>query len=225
MRLINATTLQLEEFIGSQPRPEYVILSHRWVLGQEVSFQDFRTEHGRSKSGFAKIKFCCDQALKDGLQYAWVDTCCIDKESSSELSEAINSMYGWYAEAHTCYAYLNDVAVDNSAKVAGDIAASAWFTRAWTLQEFLAPERVIFYDAKFTKLASKNEIAQELQLHTHIPEEVLLHPSDIMSYPVAVRMSWAAGREATRIEDRAYSLFGIFQGQSPPSVRRRKPEL
>ncbi|KAG0651479.1 Vegetative incompatibility HET-E-1 [Hyphodiscus hymeniophilus] len=189
MRLINAATLELEEFNASQGRPDYAILSHRWVHGQE--------------------------AIQDGLNYAWVDTCCIDKDSSAELSEAINSMYEWYANAKKCYAYLQDVTAGEVTTLCERIAGSSWFTRAWTLQELLAPVDVIFYDQHFSRLASKHDIANNAQHLIRIPAKVLTDPQNILLYPVAVRMSWAANREATRVEDIAYTLFGIFQVNLP----------
>ncbi|KAI4595348.1 hypothetical protein KJ359_007023 [Pestalotiopsis sp. 9143b] len=59
--------------------------------------------------GMTKILRCVEEALSDGYEYIWVDTCCIDKTSSAELQEAINSMFKWYERAKVCYAYLSDV--------------------------------------------------------------------------------------------------------------------
>src|ERR1700693_4951805 len=97
MRLINTKTLQLVEF-NAYPTPDYVILSHTWGE-EEVSFNDMRWPHAEKLKGHAKIQNTCAQALRDGFEYAWIDTCCIDKSSSAELSEAINSMYKWYKNA------------------------------------------------------------------------------------------------------------------------------
>lgn len=88
--------------------PPYAILSHTWQDGQEVSYQELRTDTGKHKSGYAKIRFCAERAAEDGLEYFWVDTCCIDKSSSAELTESINSMYKWYQQAQICYAYIED---------------------------------------------------------------------------------------------------------------------
>lgn len=214
MRLINATTFELEEF-NTQNCPAYAILSHRWVHGEEVSFQDIKGAHRQWMPGWAKIQFCCRQAIKDNLSHVWVDTCCIDKDSSAELSEAINSMYEWYKRAKVCYAYLNDVVVGEDADVSSAVANSLWFTRAWTLQELLAPSDVVFYDKNFSRLSSKYDLAKNTQYLKQIPARVLLDPDYIKRYPVAVRMSWAADREATRVEDIAYSLFGICQVNLP----------
>jgi hypothetical protein len=126
MRLLVARTLRLVEFF-EHDAPPYAILSHTW--GQdEVSFQDMQAQQAKKKQGYTKIKHCCEQALKDGLEYAWVDTCCIDKSSSAELSEAINSMFQWYAKSKVCYAYLSDIAGGNY-KMHYLFNTSRWFSR------------------------------------------------------------------------------------------------
>src|SRR2546421_10864345 len=107
MRLVHSKTLQIHEFTDHEI-PEYAILSHRWEK-EEVTFHDMETGVGPSKAGYWKIRQCGEQAAKDGLEYFWIDTCCIDKRSSSELSEAVNSMYRWYQRSKICYAYLSDV--------------------------------------------------------------------------------------------------------------------
>ena len=124
MWLLNTQTLKLEAFLRNVP--SYAILSHRWE-DEELSFGDVTPEHQHLK-GYHKVKAFCDEANRNHFQYAWADTCCIDKKSSAELGEAINSMYMWYERAEICYAYLCDV------KGIDDIAQSSWFTRGWTLQ-------------------------------------------------------------------------------------------
>jgi hypothetical protein len=136
MGLIHSTTLKLHEFIGSQI-PQYAILSHTWG-DEEVSFQELQSNIPgvREKKGFDKTKQCCRIAVEDGFEYTWVDTCCIDKTSSAELSEAINSMFRWYQRAEVCYAFLADVPPDEDLKKEGSaFRKSRWFTRCWTLQE------------------------------------------------------------------------------------------
>ncbi|CZR63854.1 uncharacterized protein PAC_13751 [Phialocephala subalpina] len=151
MRLINVNTYETQEFIGTNI-PPYAILSHTWG-SEEVSFQDWQDTSRRSqKAGFAKIQGACDQAREDGLEYVWVDTNCIDKTSSAELSEAINSMFAWYRDATQCYVYLADVP-DTAATLNSDrgldeddlFCRSKWFKRGWTLQELLAPEVIVFF--------------------------------------------------------------------------------
>jgi hypothetical protein len=139
MRLLNVKTLSLEEFIGSNT-PPYAILSHTWQAGKEVTLQELGSDEAKSKSGYGKIRRTCEQAGRDGLAYAWVDTCCINKESSAELSEAINSMFQWYKHAKVCYVYLEDVDANGS-----NLQDARWFTRGSTLQELLAPDSIFFY--------------------------------------------------------------------------------
>ena len=108
MRLLNTATLHLEgPFIP--PFPRYAILSHTWGQ-EELLLQDMSdAHHHKEKIGYRKIQSCCQRALKDAYGYIWVDTVCIDKTSSAELSEAINSMYKWYSKAEVCYAVLEDL--------------------------------------------------------------------------------------------------------------------
>src|SRR6266487_1057988 len=141
MRLLHSITLKLEDFPDNE-LPDYAILSHTWET-EEVSFQHMQGYDAEKIAGYRKIKLCCDQAVRDGFEYVWVDTCCIDKQSSAELSEAINSMYQWYQKAEICYAYLADVPADtNLQSEHSAFAKSRWFTRGWTLQELIAPSRL-----------------------------------------------------------------------------------
>lgn len=136
MRLLNATTFEFEEFLG--PCPAYAILSHRWQ-DDEVSLQDMNGGRATGKSGYSKINMCCREAIKHDLQFAWIDTCCIDKASSAELTEAINSIYRWYQDARVCFVYLSDVeksevdAQDLDALNTSQFGHSSWWTRGWTL--------------------------------------------------------------------------------------------
>ena len=134
--------------------PRYAILSHTWGADtEEVTFRDLMDGTGKSKAGYDKIRFCGEQARRDGLQYFWVDTCCIDKSNNNELSEAINSMFRWYRNAAKCYVYLSDVLRpafdmnDKSNQLPWESAfrKSRWFTRGWTLQELIAPASVEFF--------------------------------------------------------------------------------
>ena len=191
--------------------PPYAIFSHRWgSVEDEVSFHDltWRRSDAQLKKGYEKIEPCCRQALKDELTHAWIDTCCIDKTSSAELSEAINSMYKWYTDSHVCYAYLSDV------KSKEDMKNSNWFTRAWTLQELIAPRKVVFFSADWTEIGEKRHMAKLIYAITNIAEEVLIH-RDIEDVCISQKMCWASKRQSTRIEDRAYSLLGLFNISLP----------
>ncbi|KIK14755.1 hypothetical protein PISMIDRAFT_345083 [Pisolithus microcarpus 441] len=211
MRLINVRTYHLETF-DSKP-PEYAILSHRW-REEEILFQDI--EDGKdilARKGYAKFLDSCRRASKDGFGYIWIDTCCIDKSSSAELSEAINSMYHWYKNSALCYAYLDDVCdpvVVRDRAWASALVRSEWFTRGWTLQELIAPRHVQFYTRDWSLIGSKVTLAHALTIVTRIPIPVLCHGLSSSRLCIAQIMSWAANRVTTRVEDQAYSLMGIF---------------
>ncbi|OTA63229.1 HET-domain-containing protein [Hypoxylon sp. EC38] len=178
MRLLHTTSLCLHEFVGKY-KPEYAILSHTWG-DDEVLFQDVQNQQDlewRSKAGFEKVKGSCRQALLDGYEYIWIDSCCIDKTSSAELSEAINSMFVWYKDSAVCYAYLDDV------EVLADLSASRWFTRGWTLQELIAPEDVRFYNWNWGLLGDRFELSPEIAGLTGIGLDLLTRGHVINSEP------------------------------------------
>ncbi|KAK4498813.1 hypothetical protein PRZ48_009323 [Zasmidium cellare] len=112
MRLLRNDTLELQNFTDESKIPRYAILSHTWLrpeAGEEVLFADMDDiPTAQTKKGWSKLEFACRQAAKDGLNYVWIDTCCIDKSSSAELSESINSMYRWYSNSHVCYIHLDN---------------------------------------------------------------------------------------------------------------------
>ncbi|KAL6709273.1 hypothetical protein ACN47E_001680 [Coniothyrium glycines] len=208
---------QLVSFHDDDLTPPYAILSHTWSEGQEVTYRDLIDGTGHNKTGFAKIHFCNEQAVVDGLHYFWVDTCCIDKSSSNELSTAINSMFKYYQRATKCYVYLADVSVpeqvSNVAAIqttwADAFQRSRWFTRGWTLQELLAPPSVEFFSAEGKRLGDRISLEQEIHKITKIPVSVLRgHDISVVSFDD--RMSWAAPRVTTIKEDRVYCLLGIF---------------
>lgn len=211
MRLLNTQTLEFEEFAGSAI-PDYAILSHTWEKN-EVSFQEMRNLGTSTKHGYQKIQETCRLASTKGLKYAWLDTCCIDKSSSSELSEAINSMFEWYRRATICIVYLSDLHLDDPNYQL--LKACRWFTRGWTLQELIAPEQVEFYNANWTIIGSKLQLKDHLQRITGVNEKVLQDSTLLASISVSTKMSWAAHRETTRTEDIAYCLLGIFNVSMP----------
>ncbi|KAF8849754.1 hypothetical protein BDZ45DRAFT_718127 [Acephala macrosclerotiorum] len=219
IRLINTKNLCLEFFMGSNT-PQFAILSHTWEGNGEISFQEMLAtkddlDHSsKRKSGFTKIVNTCRKARHDKIDYVWVDTCCIDKTSSSELSEAINSMYRWYQKAIVCYVLLSDFDA-SLATVEKDLSKCRWFTRGWCLQELIAPQQVEFFDLHWRQIGSKAELGPLISKITRIDENVLVDNSLIQFVPVARRMSWIAGRETTREEDMAYCLLGIFDVSMP----------
>ena len=220
MWLINNKSLGLEWFtgLGSQT-PEYAILSHTWGDG-EVSFQRFNNldDDARKLKDFGKIQRTCKMALNSGIPYSWVDTCCIDKTSSAELTESINSMFQYYRDAIICYAWLADLPAAQgppSAPSKSEFAACRWFTRGWTLQELIAPAKVEFYDEGWSFRGTKSELSDIITGITGISTKVLQDADSLFSLSVAQRMSWAANRVTTRVEDIAYCLLGIFDVNMP----------
>jgi hypothetical protein len=195
----------------------YAILSHTWMADQEVTYKDLLEGTGTQKSGYAKLRFCGERAAANGLEYFWVDTCCIDKATSVELSTAINSMFRWYQRATKCYVYLSDVSVPEEVinaeafRISWEQAfrRSRWFTRGWTLQELLAPASVEFFSREGKRLGSRISLEQEIHEITRIPAEAL-RGQKLSEFRVEERMRWATGRTTTVKEDKIYCLLGIF---------------
>ena len=200
--------------------PRYAILSHTWgAETEEVSFKDMMDGTGTRKLGYDKIRFCGEQARRDELQYFWIDTCCIDKSNSSELQEAINSMFRWYRNAAKCYVYLADVlrpTLDTNVKLSWESSfrKSRWFNRGWTLQELVAPALVEFFSKEGEQLGSKRSLERHVNEVTRIPIKAL-RGSPLYDFSIQERMSWAENRDTTREEDKAYSLLGIFDVHMP----------
>ena len=208
---------------------EYAILSHRWAT-QEVDYAEIvklakkpveERDEIRQRDGYQKILQSCEQAQKDRYEWLWVDTCCIDKRSSAELSEAINSMYRWYENAKVCYAYLYDVpnpwfpTSSDDERYPDFRGWPEWFSRGWTLQELIAPSNVQFLNKNWQSIGDKKTLAPTLQNITGIPEHILIHGLHGNRPCVAQIMSWAARRTTTRVEDRAYSLMGLLDVNMP----------
>ncbi|KAK2797767.1 hypothetical protein FQN49_008985, partial [Arthroderma sp. PD_2] len=206
MRLLNTRSLVVEEFFDDNNLPAYAILSHRW-REEEVSLHDLKSGKGSEMKGYKKLTDSCAQALMDKFDYIWVDTCCIDKTSSAELSEALNSMYEWYRKADICYAYLFDVA-EASVTNGSSFHHSAWFSRGWTLQELIAPATVEFFNSTWGKLGTKVDLKDSINRVTGIHTDVLTGALDHQTFSIAQRMSWAARRTTAKVEDVAYSLMG-----------------
>ncbi|KAG8158230.1 hypothetical protein KVR01_011991 [Diaporthe batatas] len=242
MRLLDTETQELKSFSGKGELC-YAILSHTWE-NDEILFDDMVTpgHQWKVKEGAKKVLGSCQLAKSQGYQYIWIDTCCIDKTSSAELSEAINSMFKWYMEAAVCYVYLTDVSDD------GSIMGCRWFDRGWTLQELIAPTSVKFYNQEWHYINDKVSLSLQLATITGIDEALLrcgqntgmeppligqqdtkprkqsygtqractvsrLH--QLRDYCVAQKMSWASRRQTTRDEDMAYCLMGLFEVNMP----------
>ncbi|KAK1758890.1 heterokaryon incompatibility protein-domain-containing protein, partial [Echria macrotheca] len=216
MHLLNVRTRRIEEFYG-KTIPKYAILSHTWGR-HEISFQAMQSYGARYKRWPRKLSGLCMQAAADGIDYVWIDTCCINKKDLVELSESINSMFTWYQKATVCYVYLADVQLESGGKTGTNWRAfrrSRWFTRGWTLQELLAPDQMKFYDSEWTFFGTKRELSAKLQAITNIPRSFILGATPVSEASVAQRFSWVASRETTRVEDMAYCLLGLFNVNMP----------
>lgn len=202
--------------------PPYAILSHTWGGDDdEVTFQDLTQGLRETKPGYRKLRFCGQQAARDGLQYFWVDTCCINKSNNTELSEAINSMFRWYSRAAKCYVYLSDVSTNGHDQTGVSsppwepaFRSSRWFTRGWTLQELLGPPSVEFFCSSGNRLGDKMSLKRQIHDITGIAAPAL-EGTPLSEFSVEERMSWAKSRQTKREEDRAYSLLGIFEIYMP----------
>jgi len=216
MRLLNAKTLQLELFPDPahvRDATPYAILSHTWET-DEVTLDDMKDlEVAKSKAGFGKIQSACKTTIDHNLSHIWIDTCCIDKSSSAELSEAINSMFNWYRRATVCLAFLADF--PNGAAIDKQLPLCRWFTRGWTLQELIAPKNLLFFDDGWNLIGAKAQLGVKIQVITGISQQILVGSEPHSSAPLAKRMFWAAKRQTTRVEDKAYCLLGIFDVNMP----------
>jgi hypothetical protein len=236
MWLIDTETLELSDTVDLE-KHQYAILSHTWAEG-EVDFQQMRSNQSaiKQKPGYKKIAKTCRLARSKGIPYAWVDTCCIDKNSSAGLTEAINSMFAWYQSSSVCFVYLFDLPSHefdgHESMMKAAFPECRWFRRGWTLQELIAPEVVEFYDQRWNFIGTKSFLRKEISATTGIDVEVLENSDLVSTIPLGRRMSWAAHRRTTRVEDVAYCLLGIFNismsviyGEGPKAFLRLQEKI
>jgi hypothetical protein len=237
-RLINTADLSFETRYAhltpiERDYPRYAILSHRWGE-DEITYQEFMyftsSEYGKQPSiakmlgfddrkregpGFQKVMNAVNKAVELGFRWLWCDCVCINKDSSAELSEAINSMYAWYRDAALCIVHLSDVAdLAEDQTILKAVLASRWWSRGWTLQEFIAPRKLQFYTADWIYLTDKADLANHTEVIAGIPSKYILRKDNDMAC-VAERLRWAAGRATTRPEDMAYCLLGLATVNMP----------
>jgi hypothetical protein len=195
--------------------PPYLILSHTWSSNgdDEISFSDVKNGNLQKPAWHTKVRGFCNIARQKGYNYVWIDTCCIDKSSSAELSMSINSMYRWYQQADACFVFLNDVEKSKHMQwfrcAQKECARPKWFTRSWTLQELIAPPRLTLFDKNWENLGSRAELSRTISIVTGVPVAVL-HGRDVREYPPQTIVSWSRAREAGWEEDRAYSLVSLL---------------
>ena len=197
--------------------PPYAILSHTWGPDEdEVTYEDLVSGTGTEKPGYEKLRFCAKQARQDCIDHFWVDTCCILKSDSRELSESIRSMFRWYKNAKRCYVYLSGLSHKNSHPGWEDsLRAHRWFTRGWTLQELVAPPSVEFFDENGYRLGDKQSLEEIIHDITGISVLALRGTTPLTDFDAEERFKWAKARQTKREEDWAYSLLGIFNVSMP----------
>ncbi|UQC88600.1 HET domain-containing protein [Colletotrichum lupini] len=244
----NASVTSWDLVIPSQSvyREEgYAILSHRWQPS-EIKFNEFLDHTEELKNGAGPLPLCLDKirgacatARNKGYNWMWIDSCCIDKSSTTEETESINSMFKWYRDAKLCIVYLFDVEV-NTTLAETELEAnplifnrigrgdpSEWFYRGWTLQEMLAPQDLEFYDTKWTYMGTRTELKVQLEKASGVSRKYLTGLQDFTKVCIAAKMSWMADRTTSREEDIAYSMLGIFNvfmtpqyGEGPRAFQR-----
>ncbi|KAI0854285.1 heterokaryon incompatibility protein-domain-containing protein [Daldinia vernicosa] len=230
MWLLNTEKLTLEYFNEAQVKGlPYAILSHTWG-SDEILFHELRGDQKalQGRAGWAKLDRFCNTALTHGLRYAWMDTCCIDKRNSADVSEAINSSYKYYYDSAVCFIHLEDVykyadGASNSlgrAEVTRDqllarLRTTRWATRGWTLQECIAPERRRFLASDWSEIQDGDDLLDALAESTRIDKDLLKDRDLLRNFCIAERMKWASRRQTTRTEDVAYCLMGIFEVHMP----------
>ncbi|GAB1311975.1 hypothetical protein MFIFM68171_02185 [Madurella fahalii] len=221
MRLVKCADGNELSLTGDLPPdkiPPYAILSHTWGSNSdEITYRDLMDGTGKDKVGYKKIRFCAEQAKRDGLDHFWVDTCCIDKSDPIELQRSINSMFRWYRDATRCYVYLSNTSVADGERNGrqpepawdSTLRGHRWFTRGWTLQELLAPASVEFFKEGGQRLGDKLSLAPIIHEITGIPLQAL-RDNRLSRFDIEERFKWAEKRETTYEEDWAYCLLGIF---------------
>ncbi|KAF9472078.1 hypothetical protein BDN70DRAFT_763404, partial [Pholiota conissans] len=192
----------------------YAIFSHKWLRGMpgEITYDLWnKGSLDPETAGYQKLASFCRTAWEEyGITLAWMDTVCINKDSSSELDESIRSMYAWYERASICIVHLSET------QTITQIPHDSWFTRGWTLQELIAPKILNFYSSDWRRLTQYgNNDKQNNVVLSFIKQATTMSSWEVTStskhhVPLSRKMQWAASREVTREEDRAYSLMGIF---------------
>lgn len=223
MRLLDINNLEFTEFRDHE-RPTYAIASHRWQE-EEVAYQEVRERRNTHKKGYRKVEAFAKYVRENvhPIRWLWIDTCCINKDSAAELSEAINLMFDWYRKAEVCLAYLVDADSD-TAQGGRLFEKSEWFERGWTLQELLAPKTVVFLSKSWEVIGNKGAsfhnygrspvgrgLECEIAARAGITENILHDYEKSRSLPVETRLKWMEDRKTSREEDLSYALYGIFE--------------
>ncbi|KAG0701294.1 hypothetical protein DFH29DRAFT_852779 [Suillus ampliporus] len=194
----------------------WVMLSHKWE-SKEPLMHDIHDKvvYDLDPGGtVVKLQTFCKVTRDAGHRRAWSDTCCTDQNNNVELQRSVNSMFVWYRNSALTIVYLSDVPPSSKS---GALADSTWNTRGWTIQEFLAPNVVLFYQVDWNPYLNDSSpdhkesvaIMQELKDATCIDAQALVAFRPGMR-GARQKLQWASTRVTTLQEDIAYSLFGIF---------------
>ena len=210
---------------------QYVMLSHKWEPDEplfqhteQISVYDL----DKSPTNYKLQTFC--KIVRDaGFNWAWSDTCCINKLDHRGLEEALVTMFKWYEGAAMTIVFLRGV---RSSSLRGALAGSIWNTRSWTLQEFIASKVIRFYTEDWTLYLNLEllnhkespEIIAEMEEATGVSAKQLmaLCPG---SSSAREKLRLASTRQTTLVEDAAYSLLGIFSVQIPPIYGEQEGSL
>ncbi|KIK44140.1 hypothetical protein CY34DRAFT_803057 [Suillus luteus UH-Slu-Lm8-n1] len=194
----------------------WVMLSHRWERKEPLlrDIQNKAIYNLDPVGNIVKLQKFCKIARKAGYSWAWNDTCCIDQYNNVEVQQSVNSMFVWYHYSALTIVYLSDVLPSSKS---GALANSSWNTRGWTVQEFLAPKIVLFYQADWTLYlndCSRNH-KQSVSIMRELEESTGINAQALADFRPGTRdarekLQWTSNRETTLEEDIAYSLFGIF---------------
>ena len=199
----------------------YVMFSHKWEANEPL-FDDvihvvvYELEESPTHD---KLQMFCKIARDAGFHWAWSDTCCINKADPSVLQEALVSMFQWYQGSALTVIFLCDVP---SPSQRGALVKSIWNTRAWTFQEYHASKVVRFYNKDWTLYLNLDvpnhkevpEIVSEMEEVTGVSAQALMALQPGLE-DIREKLRLASMRQATRVEDAAYSLLGIFSLSLP----------
>jgi hypothetical protein len=218
IRLLHCKTFQLREFRGDEV-PPYVTLSQTWCPG-EVLYEDLAVRDTKipwpptHKEGWPRIQNSCTLALKDGYEFIWIETCCVDKTNSAERTEEMNSCYKWFQRCAVSYTYLVDFNITHLGL--DQMRLCRWFTRSFTLQELIAPPEVKFYSQNWELVGLRSELVPHLYSITGV-DPFVLAGGDVKEVKIARKMFWASHRMSSMPEDQTYALLGLFGIQMPLS--------
>ena len=202
----------------------YVMLSHRWEDKEPLIPQvRYMVVYNLDKSPtHHKLQMFCKIVRDAGFNWAWSDTCCINKDDHFVLQEALVSMFKWYRGSAMTIVFLRGV--PSLAKL-GALVRSIWNTRAWTLQEYVASKVIRFYTEDWTPYLNLDtfnhkesaEIISEMEEATGVSALQLTALRPGLS-SIREKLCLASTRQTTVVEDAAYSLLGIFSAAGIPAI-------